>query len=62
VIPGSAVGAIHRLAFVLTEDDAQALIAEAIRRGATPEDADVALKLWRTARAAAVHRLGGDAA
>lgn len=61
MIPGSAVGAIHRLAFVITEDDAQALIAEAIRRGATPEDAATALALWRTVRAADVHRMGGAA-
>lgn len=51
MIPGGAVGPIHRLAWVTDEDDAQALIVESIQRGAGVGEALDALRLWRSMRA-----------
>lgn len=62
MIPPRAVGAIHRLAWATTEDQAAALIAEAIGRGCNPDDADEALALWRQMRAEDVQVIGGDGA
>lgn len=51
MIPTQAVGAIHRLAWAITEAEAEELVQEAIRRGADPDDALDALALWRQMRA-----------
>ena len=63
MIPGSAVGAIHRLAWITDEAEAEATVQEAIQRGASVDDALDALALWRRMRAASVTRVytGGAA-
>ena len=46
----SAAGAIHRLAWTTTEAEAMALVAQAVLRGASPDEAHEALGLWRQLR------------
>ena len=59
----SAAGAIHAMAFVTDEADADDLLHLAIHRGATPEEARVARDEWRRLQAATVttiHTTGGE--
>lgn len=62
MIPSTAVGALHRLAWCTDETEAAELVQEAIRRGADPDDALDALDLWRRIRAEDVHQIRGDGA
>jgi hypothetical protein len=43
----AATGPIARLAYATTEADAMALIAEAVLRGASPDDAHEAFGIWQ---------------
>ena len=45
-----AVGPIHSLAWAMTEADAMALITEAVLRGASPDEAHDAMRIWRQIR------------
>lgn len=58
MIPGGAVGAIHRLAWADNEAEARDLIVEAIQRGADVEEALTALNLWRQVQAHRAWRAG----
>lgn len=54
---GAATGPIHRLAWAVTEADAMALITEAVLRGANPDDARDAFRIWQTLQDRSVIRL-----
>ena len=46
----AATGPISRLAYATTEADAMALITEAVLRGASPDEAHDAMRIWRQIR------------